>query len=310
MGNAEQLTHDLAQRAPGHSLIEKLLDEWNEGRIHFGDHPDTVEIDEDARGWYWGVLGEQRVAATLATLGPEWTVLHSVPVGAGNTDIDHIAIGPAGVFTLNTKYSPDSNVWTAGRGLMVNGESRAHYLRNSMAELQRASTALSKAAGFAVPVFSALVFVDPASLTVKAPPGWDGTDLHVVSERGLLPLLTRRRELSDEQLTTVMDAALRAETWHRSPQPSRPGAHLTQEFQALRDAVGPALEATRSATAVDHSSRLVVRRPAPADISRRRPPRSKSRRRRGSLGEDLFRLAMPAAGLFVFWYFFTNIYGK
>jgi len=126
MGNAGELTHDLAQRAPGHSLIEKLLDEWNQGRIHFGDQPHTVVIDEDARGWYWGVLGEQRVAATLSTLGPEWTVLHSVPVGKGSTDIDHIAIGPAGVFTLNTKYSPDSNVWTAGRGLMVNGESRAH----------------------------------------------------------------------------------------------------------------------------------------------------------------------------------------
>jgi hypothetical protein len=83
-----------------------------------------------------------------------------------------------------------------------------------MAELQRASTALSRAAGFAVPVFSALVFVDPASLTVKAPPGWDGTDLHVISDDELLPLLTRRREMSDEQLTTVMDAALRAETWH------------------------------------------------------------------------------------------------
>ncbi|MGB3909965.1 MAG: hypothetical protein WBL06_05795 [Pseudolysinimonas sp.] len=47
---------DLAQRAPGHSLIEKLLDEWNQGRIHFGGQPDTVEIDEDARGWYWGAL--------------------------------------------------------------------------------------------------------------------------------------------------------------------------------------------------------------------------------------------------------------
>jgi hypothetical protein len=56
---------------------------------------------------------------------------------------------------------------------------------------------LSQAAGFTVPVFSALVFVDPASLTVKAPPGWDGTDLHVISERGVLPLLTSRRELSD-----------------------------------------------------------------------------------------------------------------
>jgi hypothetical protein len=309
MGNAGELTHDLAQRAPGHSLIEKLLDEWNQGRIHFGDQPDTVAIDEDARGWYWGVLGEQRVAATLATLGPEWTVLHSVPVGAGNTDIDHIAIGPAGVFTLNTKYSPDSMVWTAGRGLMVNGESRAHYLRNSMAELQRASTALSRAAGFAVPVFSALVFVDPASLTIKAPPGWDGTDLHVVSDRGLLPLLTRRRELSDEQLTTVMDAALRAETWHRSPQPSRPGAHLTQEFQALRDAVGPALESTRPAAAAAYSSPPVARRPAYTRTPLRRPARS-SRRRRRSIGEELFRLAVPLAGLLAVWFYFTNIYGK
>ena len=90
-----------------------------------------------------------------------------------------------------------------------------------MAELQRASTKLSQAAGFAVPVFSALVFVDPASLTVKAPPGWD---LHVVSERGLFPLLTKRREMSDEQLATVMDAALRAETWHRLSLTARPAS--------------------------------------------------------------------------------------
>jgi hypothetical protein len=309
MGNAGELTHDLAQRAPGHSLIVKLLDEWDQGRIHLGDQPGTVVIEEDARGWYWGVLGEQRVAATLSTLGPEWTVLHSVPVGAGNTDIDHIAIGPAGVFTLNTKYSPDSKVWTAGRGLIVNGESRAHYLRNSMAELHRATEALSRAAGFAVPVFSALVFVDPASLTVKAPPGWDGTDLHVISERGLLPLLTSRRELSDEQLTTVMDAALRAETWHRSPQPSRPGTHLTQEFQALRDAVGPALETTRPAAASAYSSRPAARRPVRTRTPSRRPARS-SRRRRRSIGEELFRLVVPFAGLFAVWFYFTNIYGK
>jgi hypothetical protein len=157
-----------------------------------------------------------------------------------------------------------------------------------------------------VPVFSALVFVDPASLTVKAPPGWDGTDLHVVSERGLLPLLTRRRELSDEQLTTVMDAALRAGTWHRSPQPSRPGAHLTQEFQALRDAVGPALETTRPDAAA--SSRPATRPARTRPISRR-PARS-SRRRQRSIGEELFRLMIPVAGLFALWFCLTNVFGK
>jgi hypothetical protein len=310
MGNAGELTHDLAQRAPGHSLIEKLLDEWNQGRIHFGDQPDTVEIDENARGWYWGVLGEQRVAATLSTLGPEWTVLNSVPVGAGNTDIDHIAIGPAGVFTLNTKYSPGAKVWAAGHGLLVSGKHRERYLRNSLLERTRAATALSSAAGFAVPVESAIVFVDPAKLTIEAPPLWDNTALHVVSESGLLPLLTSRRELSDEQLTTVMDAALRAETWHRSPQPSRPGTHLTQEFQALRDAVGPALETTRPVVAAAYSSQPVARRPVRARTPSRRPARSSRRRRRRSIGEELFRLVVPFAGLFAAWYYFANIYGK
>jgi hypothetical protein len=176
-----------------------------------------------------------------------------------------------------------------------------------MANLHRATDALSQAAGFAVPVFSALVFVDPASLTVKSPPGWDGTDLHVISERGLLPLLTSRRELSDEQLTTVMDAALRAETWHRSPQPSRPGTHLTQEFQSLRDAVGPALETTRPEAAV--ASRPAARRPLRSRTPARRPTRW-SRRRRRSLGEELFRLMVPFAGLLAAWYYFANIYGR
>ncbi|MBG6212216.1 hypothetical protein RCH23_000129 [Cryobacterium sp. CAN_C3] len=39
----------------------------------------------------------------LSKLGPEWTVLHAVPVGSGSSDIDHVVIGPAGVFTINTK---------------------------------------------------------------------------------------------------------------------------------------------------------------------------------------------------------------
>src|SRR6187402_2325790 len=103
MGNAGELTRDLAQRVPGQSLIEQLLVEWDQGHIRLGEMPGTVVIDEDARGWYWGVLGERRTASLLSTLDHQWTVLHSVPVGSGKTDIDHVAIGPGGVFTINTK---------------------------------------------------------------------------------------------------------------------------------------------------------------------------------------------------------------
>jgi hypothetical protein len=34
---------------------------------------------------------------------PRWRCRHSIPVGSNGADIDHLVIGPGGVFTLNTK---------------------------------------------------------------------------------------------------------------------------------------------------------------------------------------------------------------
>ena len=104
-----------------------------------------------------------------------------------------------------------------------------------MAEGTRATRALSQAAGFAVPVYSVIVFIDPHSVTLRDTPGWDGVDLHVVSDRTLLPLITRRREVSDDQLNRILDAAMRPDIWHTSPVASAPGRHLGREFDALRD---------------------------------------------------------------------------
>ena len=188
MGNAGELTRDLAQRAPGQALIEKLLDEWDAGRIRLGDHPDTVIIDDEARGWYWGVLGERRVADILSMFGEGWASLHSIPVGTGSSDIDHLVIGPAGVFTINTKYSPGSAVWSAGHGLLVNGTSRAPYLRNAAFEVTRVSKILSDAVGFPVPVTGVIAFVAPGSMTRTAAADADGVTILVMSEDELRDL--------------------------------------------------------------------------------------------------------------------------
>jgi hypothetical protein len=239
---------DLVERVPAQALIEKLLSEWDAGRISLAADSDRVTIDDEAVTWYWGVLGERRVAEILAAMGPEWTILHSVPVGSGSTDIDHIAIGPAGVFTINTKYSPGNQVWVGGRGLLVNGSPRHEYLRASMHELSRATELLSTAAGFAVPVYALLVFVGASRLSIKAPAGWNGQEIGVVTDIHLHSHLSRRREMSDEQLATVVDAATHPETWHRSPQPSRAGFDLAREFDALRSAVGPAMDRTHATT--------------------------------------------------------------
>jgi hypothetical protein len=51
--------------------------------------------------WMWGATGERQTAAQLATLTNGWRVAHDVPDGRGNWD--HIAIGPTGVYVIDTK---------------------------------------------------------------------------------------------------------------------------------------------------------------------------------------------------------------
>src|SRR5207247_2274258 len=45
--------------------------------------------------------GEQQTAAVLGRLGAGWHSIHDVPQSRGNWD--HICVGPAGVFLLETK---------------------------------------------------------------------------------------------------------------------------------------------------------------------------------------------------------------
>ena len=78
-------------------------------------------------------------------------MLHSVPVGSGSSDLDHVVIGPAGVFTINTKHHRGQNVWVGGRRILVNGQ-RTDHLRNANYEAKRASKLLSVAARMLVDV--------------------------------------------------------------------------------------------------------------------------------------------------------------
>jgi hypothetical protein len=48
-----------------------------------------------------GAEAERKVGAILEALGPDWHVLHGVWLGRG--DIDHVLVGPGGLFTIETK---------------------------------------------------------------------------------------------------------------------------------------------------------------------------------------------------------------
>ena len=52
-----------------------------------------------------GATGEEQVGGLLDGLGGEgWHAIHDASLGHGN--VDHILIGPAGVFTVETKSNP------------------------------------------------------------------------------------------------------------------------------------------------------------------------------------------------------------
>lgn len=111
----------------------------------------VLQVHNDERAFRIGADAEVEVARRLAKLGPDWRVLHSIPVGERGSDIDHLVIGPAGVFTINTKNHPTANVWVRGDTFKVNGQSQT-YVRNSRFEATRASKALTSRANMHVDV--------------------------------------------------------------------------------------------------------------------------------------------------------------
>lgn len=67
--------------------------------------------------WQSGAWGEQATAKALRPLEDAgWIVLHDLPVGAGN--IDHIAVGPGGVYLLDSKRLGGA-VSVGGEGVIV-----------------------------------------------------------------------------------------------------------------------------------------------------------------------------------------------
>jgi Nuclease-related domain len=75
-----------------------------------------------------GILGEEAVADILAGLPSPYWVLHSVSTGHG--DVDHVVIGPTGVFALETKAWKGAFYRSRGQ-LFCNGKPAEHVLRQA-----------------------------------------------------------------------------------------------------------------------------------------------------------------------------------
>ena len=212
-GEAPAEFEDLAGRRPGSMAREQAT------RARAAAPVRTVlarlmGVHTDERAWRLGADGEELVGAQLAKLiakDPRWRVLHAIPVGKDGADIDHLVVGPAGVFTFNTKHHPRARIWVAGDTLLVNGVHQP-YIRNSRHEAARAGRLLSVACGFPVTATGVVVPVNAADVAVKRPP----EDVHVINRRRLRRWLRRRTEcLDQETVERIFDMARRSVTWTR-----------------------------------------------------------------------------------------------
>lgn len=196
-------------------------------------------LSPDARRAFDTALGDAAVAPALEQLGPGWDVLHDVPIDVGRT-IDHVAIGPGGVYAIRAVHCSGADLAIDGSALTIGGVSRDDLVE--LAESAAIAERLLVAAGSGVTspvdvtVIPLFVAVDPGRIVPRMPLGGVG----VIG----LPQLRRtlahaRPRLSGDTVASISDLADRPLTWPVVQDDDN--ATLRREFQVIRDRARVAL---------------------------------------------------------------------
>ena len=173
---------------------------------------------QDERNWKRGAEGERIAAHALSQLPTGWWVLHDLQVGSRGANIDHVVIGPSGVFTINTKHLSRS-VWVADGAFMVGG-TKTDYLWKARAEGERVGRLLTAAVDHPIDARPVIAVLAP-QLTIKSSP----RDVAVTEVRRLTSWLRDQPgRLSPGAVVELVAKADDPETWQpeRRPAPAPP----------------------------------------------------------------------------------------
>jgi len=161
----------------------------------------------DERAWRKGATGERVTAWWLGRLPNGWHLFNDIPVGERGANIDHLIVGPGGVFTVNAK-NLTGKVWVAPRSIRHNGHPTS-FLPRSAAEARRARRLLTAAVGHGIHVRPVLAILAD-SWTIKELP----SDVFVGSPRAVKDWLLRQPVvLTPAQVTIICGAAAKPATW-------------------------------------------------------------------------------------------------
>jgi hypothetical protein len=179
------------QRPESKRLIDRLLDRRT-----------------DERAWRRGAEGEEHVAAFLDRRLPfGWFVAHDITIGMQGANLDHLLIGPTGVFTVNTK-NLTGNVTVCDRAVLHNGR-KTHYFGAALREAEIVSERLTVASSWSIRVLPAVVILG-ARVRYRGRPD----AVFVADEYDFLDsLLERRPVMSDEAVVALTRLARSPTTW-------------------------------------------------------------------------------------------------
>ena len=164
----------------------------------------------DARASNRGANGELVTGWWLGRLPEGWHVINDVPVGEAGTNIDHVVVGPGGVFTINTK-NLTGKVWVGAKSIL-HDRRRTDFLPKTSAEARRASQLLSAAVGRPVEVRGVLAILCD-DWTIKQRPA----EVYVDATRGVKDWMLRQPAiLRPQEVIELTRAASNPGTWGRS----------------------------------------------------------------------------------------------
>ena len=125
---------------------------------------------QSTRAWERGAIGEERVGAVLEKAHSRGVLaLHDRRIPRSRANIDHIAIGPAGVFVIDAKRYENAKIRVRRVGglfsprrdeLLVRGRVKSNLVEGLRRQVEVVQTVLDEAGIEDVPVRGVLCFVD------------------------------------------------------------------------------------------------------------------------------------------------------
>lgn len=161
------------------------------------------------KAWGQGAAGEELVGTMLEEPGAHgWHVEHDLVLGERGANVDHLLIGPPGVFVINTK-TLSGEVWVNGDDIHVDGRRRP-FVEKQEEEAKRVREKLLEATHRrSLWVQGMLVFVE-SQLTVEERPA----NVVVLRAPELVTWLhTLSAKMEPGEVQALVRAAQRDATW-------------------------------------------------------------------------------------------------